>query len=122
VPGVLILNPRSGSDSPSADELADEARSRGIQVHLFRDGEDLEEVARTAEADALGMAGGDGSLAPVATVAMERNLPFVCVPFGTATTSRGISASTATTRSLRWPPSRARSAGSTSAASTGGCS
>jgi diacylglycerol kinase family enzyme len=29
------------------------------------------------------MAGGDGSLAAVAGVAIERDLPFVCVPFGT---------------------------------------
>jgi diacylglycerol kinase family enzyme len=29
------------------------------------------------------MAGGDGSLAAVAGVALERNLPFVCIPFGT---------------------------------------
>jgi diacylglycerol kinase family enzyme len=29
------------------------------------------------------MAGGDGSLAPVAEVAIERDLPFVCVPYGT---------------------------------------
>jgi diacylglycerol kinase family enzyme len=29
------------------------------------------------------MAGGDGSLGPVAQVAIERDLPFVCVPFGT---------------------------------------
>ena len=29
------------------------------------------------------MAGGDGSLAAVASVALERDLPFVCVPFGT---------------------------------------
>jgi len=29
------------------------------------------------------MAGGDGSLAPVAQVAINRDLPFVCVPFGT---------------------------------------
>jgi len=29
------------------------------------------------------MAGGDGSLASVAEVAIERDLPFVCVPFGT---------------------------------------
>jgi diacylglycerol kinase family enzyme len=29
------------------------------------------------------MAGGDGSLAVVAAVAIERDLPFVCVPFGT---------------------------------------
>jgi diacylglycerol kinase family enzyme len=31
----------------------------------------------------LGVAGGDGSLAPVAEVAIERDVPFVCVPFGT---------------------------------------
>ena len=29
------------------------------------------------------MAGGDGSLALVAKAAFERDLPFVCVPFGT---------------------------------------
>jgi diacylglycerol kinase family enzyme len=83
VSGLLIVNPRSGSDSPTAEELAEEARRRGIQVHLFNPGEDLEAIARDAEADALGMAGGDGSLAPVAAVAIERGLPFVCVPFGT---------------------------------------
>ena len=79
--GLLIVNPRSGSGSPSADELAEEARRRGVQVHLLRPGDDLEAIAR--EADALGMAGGDGSLAPVAAVAIERDIPFVCVPFGT---------------------------------------
>ena len=34
-------------------------------------------------ADALGMAGGDGSLAVVAAVAAARGLPFVCIPVGT---------------------------------------
>ena len=34
-------------------------------------------------ADALGMAGGDGSLATVAAVAAAHGLPFVCVPAGT---------------------------------------
>jgi diacylglycerol kinase family enzyme len=29
------------------------------------------------------MAGGDGSLAAAAAVALERDLPFVCIPFGT---------------------------------------
>lgn len=81
--GFLIVNPRSGSDRPSAEELADEARSRGIDVHLLRSGEDLGRLARDAGAEAIGMAGGDGSLAPVASVAIERDLPFVCVPFGT---------------------------------------
>ena len=40
-------------------------------------------MAREAEAEVLGVAGGDGSLASVAAVAIERDLPFVCVPFGT---------------------------------------
>ena len=29
------------------------------------------------------MAGGDGSLAAVAEVAIEQDVPFVCIPFGT---------------------------------------
>ena len=77
------MNPRSGDDRPSADELRDEADSRGIQVHLLGEDDDLAELAREADADALGMAGGDGSLAVVADVAIERGLPFVVVPFGT---------------------------------------
>jgi diacylglycerol kinase family enzyme len=43
-------------------------------------------VARAAVADGadvLGVAGGDGSLAAVATVVIEAGLPFVCVPAGT---------------------------------------
>jgi diacylglycerol kinase family enzyme len=34
-------------------------------------------------ADALGMAGGDGSLATVAAAAAEHDLPFICLPAGT---------------------------------------
>jgi len=79
----LIVNPRSGTDSPTAEELRDAATSRGVRVHLLADGDDLEALAREADADVLGMAGGDGSLAAVADVAIERDLPFVCVPFGT---------------------------------------
>jgi len=79
----LIVNPRSGTDSPSAEELRDAARSRGVQVHFLEDGDDLEEVARGSGADVLGMAGGDGSLGTVAAVAIERDVPFVCIPFGT---------------------------------------
>lgn len=79
----LIVNPRSGTASPDADELRDAARERGIEVRLLAEGDDLAELARSAEADVLGMAGGDGSLAAVAGVALERGLPFVCIPFGT---------------------------------------
>ena len=79
----LIVNPRSGTDSPSADELRDAAIARGIDVHLLEPDDDVKELARSADAEALGMAGGDGSLAAVAEVAIERDLPFVCIPFGT---------------------------------------
>src|SRR5215203_2404320 len=80
---LLIVNPRSGTASPSAEQLVEAARSRGIDVHVLEEGDDLPDVARSAGADVLGIAGGDGSLAAVADVAIEQDLPFVCIPFGT---------------------------------------
>jgi diacylglycerol kinase family enzyme len=82
--GFLLINPRSGKGRPTVDELATAARERGIEVHVLREGDDPAPLMRTrSRADALGIAGGDGSLAPVAQVAIERELPFVCIPFGT---------------------------------------
>jgi diacylglycerol kinase family enzyme len=78
---LLIVNPRSGDGG--ADALLDAAGSRGIETHVLRDGEDPGEVARASAAELLAMAGGDGSLGAVAAVALERDVPFVCVPFGT---------------------------------------
>ena len=48
-------------------------------------GDDLLALAREAarSADVIGMAGGDGSQAIVAQVAMEHDIAFVCVPAGT---------------------------------------
>jgi diacylglycerol kinase family enzyme len=80
---LLIVNPRSGTDSPTTEELQAAAEERGVRVHLLREGEDLPGIARTAGADVLGMAGGDGSLAAVASVAIEQDVPFVVVPWGT---------------------------------------
>jgi diacylglycerol kinase family enzyme len=54
-----------------------------LQVRVLEEDDDLAELARAADADALGMAGGDGSLGTVAAVAVERDLPFVPIPFGT---------------------------------------
>src|SRR5690242_3051408 len=79
--GFLIVNPSSGNGGP--DTLLEAAADRGVETHVLRKGEDLVDLARGADADALGMAGGDGSLAPVAGIAIERGLPFVCIPFGT---------------------------------------
>ena len=80
---LLIVNSRSGTASPSADELGDAARERGVTVHFLADGDDLPALASQAGADVLGMAGGDGSLAAVAQAAIEQDVPFVCIPFGT---------------------------------------
>ena len=79
--GFLIVNPRSGDGG--ADALLAAAQSHGIETHVLDDGDDLPTLARAAPDGPLGMAGGDGSLAAVAEVAIERGLPFVCVPFGT---------------------------------------
>jgi diacylglycerol kinase family enzyme len=80
--GTLVVNPSSGG-SDAADAVVGAAQERGIAVHVLEEGEDPGEAARTAVDGPLGMAGGDGSLAPVASVAIERDLPFLCVPFGT---------------------------------------
>lgn len=80
--GFLIINPRSGTGAPDAPELRAEAERRGIATHVLRDGDDPAALAREADGP-LGAAGGDGSLAAVAAVALEREVPFVAVPFGT---------------------------------------
>jgi diacylglycerol kinase family enzyme len=66
--------------------LVDEARDRGIDPVLLRDGDDLGALAADAVADGadvLGVAGGDGSQSVVAAAASAHDLPFVCVPAGT---------------------------------------
>jgi diacylglycerol kinase family enzyme len=83
---VLFLNPRSGGGKAERAGLADRARERGIEVIALGPDDDLAALAERAVAggaDALGMAGGDGSLARVAAAAVEHGLPFVCVPAGT---------------------------------------
>ena len=83
---VLLINPRSGDGKAARVDLAARARDRGIEaVVLGADGDlgELVAVALHRGADALGMAGGDGSLALVAARAAERDIPFVCIPAGT---------------------------------------
>ena len=66
--------------------LAERAREKGIEAVILAPGQDLDALAReavAAGADALGMAGGDGSLTMVAAVAAAHDIPFVCVPAGT---------------------------------------
>ncbi|HEU5066179.1 MAG TPA: diacylglycerol kinase family protein [Gaiellaceae bacterium] len=80
--GFLIVNPRSGKGGPDPGDLRAEAERRGIATHVLGEGDDPAALAREAEPP-LGVAGGDGSLAAVAEVALERDAPFVAVPYGT---------------------------------------
>ena len=83
---VLFYNPKSGGGKAEKFHLADEARARGIAPIELKRGIDLEQLVRGAVADgadALAMAGGDGSQAVVAMVAAERDLPYACIPAGT---------------------------------------
>jgi diacylglycerol kinase family enzyme len=80
---ILLINPRSGAGSPSPEELAEAARKRGVAAHFLEKGADPGDLARRSKAEIVGIAGGDGSLAPVAAAALELGAAFVCVPFGT---------------------------------------
>jgi diacylglycerol kinase family enzyme len=83
---VLFVNPRSGGGKAEHAGVAEHARERGIDVVEVRPDSNLQmlvDEAVTRGADALGMAGGDGSLAVVAAAARAHRLPFVCVPAGT---------------------------------------
>jgi diacylglycerol kinase family enzyme len=80
------VNPRSGDGSPGVEELVEAAREAGVETELLEDDAGAAEVARAAVergASSLGVAGGDGTLADVAAVAVEADVPFVPVPFGT---------------------------------------
>jgi diacylglycerol kinase family enzyme len=83
---VLFVNPRSGDGKAAREGLAERARERGIDVIPVRPGQNLATLVGetvTRGADALGVAGGDGSLAVVAAAALAHGLTFVCVPAGT---------------------------------------
>jgi diacylglycerol kinase family enzyme len=83
---VLFVNPRSGGGKAARADLAARARERGIDVIVLRPGDRLPALVDEAVADGadgLGIAGGDGSLAVVASAALAHGLPFVCVPAGT---------------------------------------
>jgi diacylglycerol kinase family enzyme len=83
---VLICNPWSGGGKVERFGLVQLAHDLGVETVMLDHGLDLEQLARDAiarGADCLGMAGGDGSQALVASIAVEHDLPFVCVTAGT---------------------------------------
>ena len=83
---VLFVNLRSGGGKAARARLVDRAHERSIDARVLEPQEDVAALVGDAVAegaDALGVAGGDGSLAVVAAVAQAHRLPFVCVPAGT---------------------------------------
>ena len=82
----LILNPAAGNTAVLLASLTRVARKRGMGVRVLETGEDARNAALQAAeegAESLAVAGGDGSVAAVAGVAVERGLPLVVVPTGT---------------------------------------
>jgi diacylglycerol kinase family enzyme len=83
---ALIINLKSGGGKAERFDLAGEARRRGIEPVVLQPGDDLLELAEDAiarGAEVIGMAGGDGSQALVATVAARHGVAHVCIPAGT---------------------------------------
>ena len=83
---VVVWNPKSGGGKALKNNLADEARKRGIEPIELKPGDDLVALVQDAVArgaDGLMAAGGDGTQALVATIAAEHDLPFACIPAGT---------------------------------------
>jgi diacylglycerol kinase family enzyme len=83
---TLFVNPKSGDGTAVRTGLAERAREHGIQVTVLGADQPLAALVGEAVAhgaDALGMAGGDGSMAVVAAASHAHDLPFVCVPAGT---------------------------------------
>jgi diacylglycerol kinase family enzyme len=83
---VLLINPKSGGGKAERFDLPGEARKRGVEPVVLGPGDDLLELAERVlgdGAEVIGMAGGDGSQALVATIAMQHDVPHVCIPAGT---------------------------------------
>jgi diacylglycerol kinase family enzyme len=83
---VLLMNPRSGGGKVERFHLEDACKARGIEPVVLHPGEDLLSLAEDAVArgaDVIGMAGGDGSQALVASIASKHDVSHVVIPAGT---------------------------------------
>jgi diacylglycerol kinase (ATP) len=77
---ALVANERSGSSKPAL--CAERLRAFGAEVRRF-DIEELEDAVASG-AERVVVAGGDGSIAPVAAAAGLAGVPLAVVPAGTA--------------------------------------
>ncbi len=73
---VVVVNPQSGPGEDPTPQIAEEwPKARVVTIDELSDG--------LPAAKALGVAGGDGTVASVAAIAAERDLPLVLIPSGT---------------------------------------
>lgn len=72
---VVVVNPHSGIGPDPSPRIAEEWPKAQIVP--------IEELDSLPDAKALGVAGGDGTVAAVAAIAAERDLPLVLIPSGT---------------------------------------
>jgi diacylglycerol kinase family enzyme len=84
----IVMNPRSGGGKVGQFGLAEKAEALGARVAVLSGPEhvDVAALARDAVAggaDLLGVAGGDGTQALVAGIAVEHGLPFLVIAAGT---------------------------------------
>jgi diacylglycerol kinase (ATP) len=77
---ALVANERSGASNPAL--CAERLRSFGAEVRRFGVDELADAVA--SGADRIVVAGGDGSIAPVAAAAGAAGIPLAVIPVGTA--------------------------------------
>jgi diacylglycerol kinase family enzyme len=83
---VLLMNPKSGGGKAVKFDLAGECAARNIRAVVLGPDDDLLKLAEDAiagGADVIGMAGGDGSQALIATVASRHGIAHLVVPAGT---------------------------------------
>lgn len=85
---VIMVNPVSGDGTydPTDDVTEALPAATVIRTEKGRDAAELLEealAARSEKASALGVAGGDGTVASVAAVAVHHNLPLAVIPAGT---------------------------------------
>lgn len=80
---TLVHNPGSGRGS-DAGELAEALRAAGAAHVTPRAIDAIDDAPPAPGTDRVVVAGGDGSLAPVAVWAAEAGLPFAVIPSGTA--------------------------------------
>ena len=78
---ALVANPESGGGVEAA-EVEQRLREAGASVERFAIGDEL--AATESAPDRVVVAGGDGSIGPVAAAAAAADLPLAVIPIGTA--------------------------------------